>query len=201
MREQRALDTGILTASLKEFVSSAAHYSEVLSLLQNVYSTYRARSAGVGHIALKLDEIKTMEWTEKDLQEHLAAHRGEHLDNYARRLNRLIALCLARGTQPILMTQAVLYGEGIDPDTGVDLEHMQVGSSSGYVQWQTLELYNDVTREVAERNGVFLIDLAAEMEKRSAYFYDYMHNTNAGSERIAHIVAAHLAQLLAENSP
>lgn len=201
MREQRSLENGILTVSFKAFVASAAHYSEVLSLLQNVYSSYRARAGGVGHLTLNLAQLNTMDWTEDEVRERLTAHREEHLDNYAQRLTTLIESCLARGIQPILMTQAVLYGEGVDPDTGIDLAHMQVGTTSGHEQWRVLELYNDATRQVAARNNVFLIDLATEMEKSSAYYYDYMHNTNAGSERVAHIVAAHLATFLKQNHP
>ena len=64
-----------------------------------------------------------------------------------------------------------------------------MGEVNGGVQWQVLELYNDVTRTVAEAHNVFLVDLAGSMPKDSAYYYDYHHFSNDGALVVADIVA------------
>ena len=46
-----------------------------------------------------------------------------------------------------------------------------------------------------------MIDLAREMPKNSAYYYDLMHYTNAGAARVADIIAAHLTPFLAQKFP
>ena len=103
---------------------------------------------------------------------------------------------------PVLLTQPVLYGEGVDEASGVDLGHRFVAQDmDGATAWQVLELYNGVTREVGREQGVLVIDLAREMPKNSAYFFDLMHYTNAGAARMADIIATHLAPVLAREFP
>ena len=46
-----------------------------------------------------------------------------------------------------------------------------------------------------------MIDLAREMPKNSAYYYDLMHYTNAGAALVADIVAAQLTPFLARKFP
>jgi hypothetical protein len=103
---------------------------------------------------------------------------------------------------PVLLTQPVLYGEGVDEASGVDLGHRFVAQDmDGATAWQVLELYNGVTRAVGRERGVLVIDLAREMPKNSAYYYDLMHYTNAGAARMADIISAHLTPFLAKKFP
>ena len=67
--------------------------------------------------------------------------------------------------------------------------------------WEVLELYNDVVRQRGREAGVLVIDLAREMPKNSAYYYDLMHYTNAGAALVADIVAAQLTPFLAKKFP
>ena len=78
----------------------------------------------------------------------------------------------------------------------MDLRQVRVGEVTGDVQWEVLELYNNITREVAEQQTVFLIDLAAELPKNSSLYYDYHHFTNAGAKAVAEIVAGDLQSFL-----
>ncbi len=48
---------------------------------------------------------------------------------------------------------------------------------------------------------VLVIDLAREMPKGSRYYYDLIHYTNAGAEKVADLVAAHLTPFLAQKFP
>jgi hypothetical protein len=46
-----------------------------------------------------------------------------------------------------------------------------------------------------------VIDLAREMPKSSRYYYDLMHFSNEGNDRLAAIVARELTPFLAEKYP
>ncbi len=129
-------------------------------------------------------------------------HQDHYLQPYKARLEKLITICREHNIMPVLLTQPVLYGEGVDEASGVDLGHRFVAKDmDGATAWQVLELYNGVTREVGRERGVLVIDLAREMPKNSAYYYDLMHYTNAGAARLADIIAAHLTPVLAQKFP
>ncbi len=51
-----------------------------------------------------------------------------------------------------------------------------------------IEEYNDEIRNMRS-NGVAVIDLASAMPKDSKYYYDFMHYTNAGAEKVASIIS------------
>jgi hypothetical protein len=92
------------------------------------------------------------------------------------------------GAEPIIITQPVLYGEGIDDRTGLDLSKIYVSPVDGKTAWNILQRYNDIARKVAFENNVLLVDLAVQLPKSSRYFYDTIHFTNEGSSAVAHIV-------------
>ena len=102
----------------------------------------------------------------------------------------LVQVCRDHGIEPVLITQPTLYGPGVDPVTGVDLEVVKVGDKNGRFMFQVLDLYNGVTRRVALKDGVLLIDLARELPRNSAYYYDYLHYTEPGAAEVARIIDA-----------
>jgi lysophospholipase L1-like esterase len=51
-------------------------------------------------------------------------------------------------------------------------------------------------RNIAAEHRVALIDLAREMPKRTEYYYDTYHFTNAGCQKVAEIVYQDLYPLL-----
>ena len=114
------------------------------------------------------------------------------------RLRRLLQVTRDNHIIPVLLTQPVVYGKGMDDATGVDLEKIVVANAmNGEVGWQVLELYNDVTRRVGAEEGVLVIDTAREMPKSSRYYYDLMHFSNAGAEKFADLAARRLSPYLA----
>jgi hypothetical protein len=48
---------------------------------------------------------------------------------------------------------------------------------------------NEVVREVARKNGVMLIDLAAKVPQESEYMEDIVHYTDKGSLYVADIIS------------
>ena len=99
----------------------------------------------------------------------------------------------------MLITQPTLYGPGIDPVTGVDLEKVKLGENlNGALMYAVMEMYNDTLRQVGAENGVLVIDLAREMPRNSAYYYDYLHYTEAGAAEVAEIIYRDLRPFMAE---
>ena len=120
---------------------------------------------------------------------------------FAARLSMLVKVCRDHGIEPVLITQPTLYGPGVDPVTGVDLEVVKVGDKNGRFMFQAIDLYNGVTRQVAQTNGALLIDLARELPRDSAFYYDFLHYTEPGAAAVAGIVARRLEPFLAARYP
>jgi hypothetical protein len=114
--------------------------------------------------------------------------RKKAVPAYAERLRTFIAKSRAGGIEPILVTQPVLFGEGTDPTTGVDLGPLVFARVTSAEMWRVIEIYNDVTRSVGRDQAVHVVDLARLLPKDSAYYYDWMHFTNEGAERVAEIL-------------
>ena len=63
-------------------------------------------------------------------------------------------------------------------------------ADNSLLQEKILELYNDVIRSDSAR--ILVIDLARKMPKNSEYYYDFIHFTNKGAEKVADILASEL---------
>ena len=137
--------------------------------------------------------------------------KEEYLQDFQLRLEEIINMARKNGIEPIFITQPAVYGFGIDGFTGIDLGKIPVhlwyedflsndqqSKLTGEKQWQFLEEYNQVTREISEKKDVFVIDLANKMEKNTRYYYDYIHFSNEGSERVGEIIYKELCPYLWE---
>jgi lysophospholipase L1-like esterase len=197
---------GVNFRSLERFLASAAVYSELATAALNLYRYYFPKSVMINNqndpqeIDFKNLPIFTV--SVLSISAMIKDHQDHYLRPYKARLERLITICREHDIMPVLLTQPVLYGEGVEETSGVDLSHRLVAQDmDGATAWQVLELYNGVTREVGRERGVLVIDLAREMPKNSGYYYDLMHYTNAGAARLADIVASHLGPVLAQKFP
>ena len=130
-------------------------------------------------------------------QETEILHRERFLPGFERRLAELVQVSRSNGIEPVLVTQPALFGNGIDELSGVDLRTVPVSGVSGQRAWDVLELYNQVTREVGERNQALVIDLASKLEKNARYYYDYIHFTNDGSTVVGELIWEELCPFLA----
>jgi lysophospholipase L1-like esterase len=180
----------------RAIVNAAATHSEVVSLGLNMARALRARDRGLGHSEVDL-RVAPHLVLDPDVVARTEAQAATALPGFQARLEQLVRLTRDHGILPVLMTQPALFGEGVDPETGVQLATVQVnGRGNGHLEWRLLEQVNDVTRRVAQERQVLLVDLARELPKDSRFFYDFLHFTNAGSERVGGIVAAALAPYL-----
>jgi len=113
----------------------------------------------------------------------------DRLMGYKERIQSLIYISKENGIEPVFVTQPVLYGKGVDDISGVNLETIEMyPGSNGYEQWKILERYNDVLRTVGIEESVFVIDAAQKMPHSSMYYYDFVHYTVEGADKLAQII-------------
>jgi lysophospholipase L1-like esterase len=180
-----------------------AEHSEVASLLLNLYRGFLARRRG-------LDDMKgivlvSQPHEDGPTEDSIARLREQHapfLEAYRERLINLVVTCRKYSIEPVLITQPVLYGTGTDPVTAVNLATVRVSPGlNGRTEWMVLEWYNDITRAVGREHHVKVIDLAREMPKSSEYYYDFMHYTNQGADKVAEVISMHLLPFVKEQWP
>jgi hypothetical protein len=135
----------------------------------------------------------------EDREGELRRHRERYLDGYRQRLEELLTICRDHDIEVVLMTQAALFGDGVDPTTGRELGELSAGGTSSSLAWAVLDLYNDVTRSAGKLHGLLVIDLARELPKDSAYYYDWLHVTETGAAATAAIVSRVMIEHLREN--
>ncbi len=165
--------------------------SELLSTAQVIKGSLLAYDLGVNSFfPLDLHAMAEVAATDEEIAEELERHRRNYLGPYRARLEELVTRTREAGAEPVFITQPALYGGGTDETTGLQLDQLRTSRAGlpGHAEWLVLELYNDVTRAVAAQNKLLLIDLAAELPKDSAYYFDWIHYSNAGAELVAEII-------------
>lgn len=201
----------------KGLVNSLAAYSEVLSSYIYVKNYYRTKTNGLGHSIILFDktaptnnrifnkqfDLKTLEaynpQTETiNLQNPFIMTRV--LDNYKKRIVKIIDTARYNSIEPIFITHPVLYGNVVDDVSGVNLANISVDGMSGSMAWKKLEMYNDVLRKIREEYHVRVVDLARELPKSSIYFYDLYHYNNEGAEKVAKILYKDLKPILSKRN-
>ncbi len=182
-------------ASLRNRVIAA---SELLSTVQVLSRTLRAIDLGVSaETGMRFETLPQLARPATPTPELLELHASRFLPAFRARVERIISVTRAAGIEPILATQPALLGQARDPTLGVDLRTSEFSDGiTADQQWQVLELYNDVTRAVAREANVPLIDLARSMPKDSRYYFDWIHYSVEGAERVGALVADELERIL-----
>jgi hypothetical protein len=162
-----------------------------------------AQSRGLHHTEIDLRKAGTLdELPAGTASRKLQDYETNSLPWFAQRLEKLVKVCRDHGIEPVLITQPILCGPGTDPVTGVNLATVKLEDElNGGLLFKAVELYNGVTWQVAQKQGVLLIDLARELPRNSAYYYDYLHYTEPGAAEVAGIIDRHLAPFLAARYP
>lgn len=182
---------------IRPILESLADWSELASVLHNGERALRAWRLGfsrtqVGHLHTTVSEEPLLP-NQQDFKQAVAAQALRFQPAYRDRINKIINLTREAGIQPIFVTQPFLWGEGVDPMTGINLatrkETLFGMQISSLTYWETLEQYNQTLREVAAAANVPLVDLALKMPKNSALFLDRMHFGNNGAAYVGRIVS------------
>jgi lysophospholipase L1-like esterase len=185
------------------FIKSLSPYSEVASLIANLYRSLNAYKEGLLHQKVELQKQGYLDASPQAEQQYLSQYASEHfLRGFEERILKLIQISRANGIEPVLMTQPLLEGPAIDDVTHLDLGRIIVSPGhNGKMAWDLQEKYNDVTRRVGQEQGLLVVDIARELPKSSRYFYDFIHYTNEGADKIAGIIYQHLCPDLAKRFP
>lgn len=126
-------------------------------------------------------------WKPADMAVDLTAYRD--------RLRMLAQATHAMGAVPVFMTQA--RGDYRQQGGKVQgLVENRPDGRNGVDQYRILAEYNQATRAVCRDEGLLCLDLARELTFEPGDFYDYLHNTPQGAEKIGRWVAGKLAGLV-----
>jgi lysophospholipase L1-like esterase len=115
-------------------------------------------------------------------------------------LRLLVAASRAAGAEPVLLTQARL----VTPDNGPEelgrINLAYLGLSHGAAV-DAFRACDGAIREVARRERAAWLDASASLSGDPALFEDHVHLSEAGSARLASLVADFLAPLLGARAP
>lgn len=171
--------------------------SELINLVVNLKRYSKAKNRNLVPAFFDLKKLERLEKIDSLKLNQQLKEQGKYLIPFENRVQNLISTSIDNHIIPIFITQPTLVGEGIDEQTGLDLEKIKFCDNlGGKVYWEKLELYNDITRKVAKENNIFLIDLAIEMPKSTSLFFDCIHFTNEGSNVVSKIIYKKMKELL-----
>ena len=183
----------------KDWGRTLANNSEVISLVQLISRGIKTQKLNFhDNVHVPVRPADTLNISAVQIQATVQAAKP-HLPAFHERVLKLVTTCRQAGIEPMLITQPLVVGFGIDPITQTNLAKFKLhDTENGELIWKRLEAYNDITRSVAVIQGVHLIDLAREMPKNSLFYYDEMHFTPEGADKVSEILAADLGPYFQE---
>jgi lysophospholipase L1-like esterase len=190
----------INTLSFKSFAKSLLNHTELGRTAFNFYAVELAYKKGLVHREINPANLLAHQLTNNIVDKRLFAQKT-YLLRYSNRIDSLINLCKQAGIQPVFITQPSLYGSYTDPATGIAMGNKwsdNTEQTNCDLEGKILALYNDVLR--SHSKDIPVIDLAAEMPKNSVYYYDFIHFTNAGAQKVADILFDNLAPIIFSNT-
>lgn len=187
--------------TLKGVFKKLTYHSEVFGTMLNFYRYFKARNTGLLHNVVDYETFPYLDIPEDIMEERVRQIKNVKYDLFKERLERLVRISRENGIKPVFITQPTLLGDAIDDITNVNLAKIKPHKweSNGKLIWEKLEHVNDVTRETGRENGVLVIDLSRELPKTSKYYYDFIHFSNDGNEKVAQIVYGTLCTYLEDN--
>lgn len=191
-QQHKKLMTGLVLPLLENLVNK----SEVLSYGVNFCRFFKAKRKGLIHSVWNFNEVTQLDIPTDKVLQIILEQKQKYLPLYAERLKRLIQISRQNSIEPVIITQPLVFGDFVDPTNRFNLAKVNTIGWNGKVLWQVLELYNDVTRNIAAQHHVGLIDLAREMPKRTDLYYDIYHFSNTGCQKVAEIIYQNLYPLL-----
>lgn len=128
---------------------------------------------------------------------------GDAIRGYESGLRQIVDAARGADVRPILLTQPVLWREGLSPAEqellwlgGPPLDRLHDGATyfTAGALADGMGRYNAALLRVCREQGVECLDLAERMPRTSELFYDDAHFTDAGAERVAELVASFLLE-------
>jgi len=185
---------GIHGHSVKYFFKSLFNYSETGSLLLALYRNHLAYDKGLVHKERDPGQLPVGR-TDSLVRKKKLDLQLDFLRNYAARLKELSRISVDHGIKPVFITQPALYGNVMDSTTRIFMGNRMLDGFDCATDWAVLELYNNEVRNL-RTSGIPVIDLAVAMPKDSKYYYDFIHYTNAGAEKVASLLSDSLRLII-----
>jgi lysophospholipase L1-like esterase len=178
------------------------HYIAAHSALRRAYVTLRAwwaaRQMGLLHGEAPVTPENEWEPVELPGFGTLAAPRQAA---YRGRLERLDGLIRGFGAVPVYITQMRVDGRETNGNGNGHWLQVRGGAHLGALSTAFLLAINETTLQFCRDSGEICIDLANKLHFMPGDFYDGVHNTLAGSRRIADFLAGELAPILCRSQP
>jgi lysophospholipase L1-like esterase len=186
---------------LKDNYTSLKHKiyqsSEALSLFVNLYRNYKSYKKNLGHHDIPFDQYDTLSYDSARMVKLLSEHESTVI-NYGLRVKSLIKTCEENNIEPIFLTQPTVMGGGFDSFAGVDLNNLKYLDINSAEYSNVLNSYNSKMIEICKSAGVKFIDLNRALPQNTKYYYDEVHFTNLGCQKVGEIVANELASYLSK---
>lgn len=132
-----------------------------------------------------------------------AEHMAKALVDYENNLRNIAKLARERKVQMVWMTQPTLWYKGMGEfEEGISSMGAPVIDGIAYSPGALahgMELFNDKLTEVAQNEGVHVIDLARILPKDTTVFYDWCHYNKSGAVKVAEVVHRELETLISGN--
>jgi len=149
--------------------------------------------------AVGIRQDATGEWVREQQRLRRAAKRVDILPDlapflaeYRLQLHSLLDEAQVRRKPVALCTQPVLWRDNLSTREEEMLcmgRRDETAYYSAAALARGMDAFHAVTRAVAADRGALLVDLAAEIEASSDFFYDDCHFTEAGARRVAAVIA------------
>lgn len=186
--------------SIKSRLKKILYRFEIVEALVTISRSYKAKNLNLKHeIDFDLKKLEIASDSKMKDQNYLNNEKN-NLANYKNRLTRLMQLVQEKEILPILVTQSSLYGDSIDPVTGIDLSRILLNDIPGLHKYNLLKLYNNSTMEVAEKLNVPVIDLGNKIERNSNYYWDSIHYSIEGNIKVSEIISMDLKKIIVERN-
>lgn len=188
--------------SLKQVIKEK---SAIYYLYRTLIGAWFARRYALAHTAIDYPNVN---WTDKSIGKDYKYKLAPRLDGYGARLRHLIELTQGLGAKPVFVTQmrgdARYQGDKIvgvvntrvritGPWNDTRLGLLDTNNVNGVDLYLILDLFNQVTLDVCRDAKAICIDMAKELPFEIGDFYDHVHNTEKGAERIGKYLYRRLA--------
>ena len=168
--------------------------SAIFAVLHNVYQVRKQRRRHMIETAsgetYKLRQQDRQRRAKTDQLPDLSRGLAEYGENIATIIDR----CKTQGVQPVFVTQAALYAEGLplSLDRLLWLGSLPDGTSLATPALaKGMAMFNKKLAEVCAAQGVDCVDTSS-MDATAKYFYDDCHLTDEGAAELARLIVATL---------
>jgi hypothetical protein len=166
---------------VRRLAAWAKNKSAVYDLYKTIKGMLAARDAHVVHASEPRRGLTWEKWRRRDLDSNVSDQYRVPLAAYEKRLHRLAAAIEAFGSKPVFVTQP-----SADYRIQGDWYLLPTGPQQSAIQSRFLQLdaFNRLTMQVCLELDAICIDLANELVFEDDDFYDRIHNTDSGTEKI-----------------